>query len=157
MKKLAAAIAFSLAAGILPAVAQPLTIIDDSKAVPYLFTLASHSGTFAADTLTLKGIPLVVYFADRPHRVAGHLDLKTFVELWDKGADNFNLNPPNAELSIYQEGGDTHAVLIIETPVVKGEDISFKVNVIDEKIPDAFKHATLFIDALGVIFPSDRN
>ena len=46
-------------------------VIDNSKEPQYLFTLASKSGTFEGDILTLKGIPLVVYFSDRPVRVAG--------------------------------------------------------------------------------------
>lgn len=88
-------------------------VIDDSKNAKYLFTLASKSGTFEGDILTLKGIPLVVYFSDRPVRVAGHITLEKFVEIWDKGVDSFNEDPPDAELSIYDNEGDKHAVFII--------------------------------------------
>ncbi len=121
-------------------------VIDDSKEPQYLFTLASKSGTFEGDTLTLKGIPLVVYFSDRPVRVAGHITLEKFVGMWDKGVDNFKDNPPNAELAIYDKKGDKHAVLIISRPEVKGDTISFKVRLIGESIPKSLGHSTLFID-----------
>jgi len=119
-------------------------VVDDSKKPQYLFTLASKSGTFKGDTLTLKGVPLVVYFSDRPVRVAGHITLEEFLGMWDMGVDNFKNNPPN--LAIYEENGDKHAVLIITKPEVKGDNISFKVKLIGENIPESFEHSTLFID-----------
>jgi len=124
-------------------------VIDDSKNPQYLFTLASKSGTFEGDTLTLKGVPLVVYFSDRPVRVSGHITLEKFLWLWDKGVDNFKNNPPNAELAIYEESGDKHAVLIISKPEINGGAVSFKVKLIGESIPKSFGHSTLFIDFWG--------
>ena len=132
-------------------------VIDDSKNPQYLFTLASKSGTFKGDTLTLKGIPLVVYFSDRPYRTSGHLSLEDFVKLWDKGVNNFKNDPPNAELSIYKESGDKHAVVIIKKPKVKDDNVTFNVVVIDETIHESFGHTTLFIDGLGMIFPTNQN
>jgi hypothetical protein len=126
-------------------------VINDSKTPQYLFTLASKSGTFKGDTLTLKGIPLVVYFSDRPVRVAGHITLEKFAGMWDKGVDNFKEDPPDAELAIYDKKGDKHAVLIISRPKVKGDTISFKVRLIGESIPKKFGHSTLFIDNFRVV------
>ena len=123
-------------------------VIDDSKNPQYFFALASKSGMFEGDTLTLKGVPLVVYLSDRPHRISGHISLEDFVESWNKGVDNFIDNPPNAILSVYDESGDKHDVLIISSPKVKGDTISFKVLELEESedIPKSFGHATLFID-----------
>lgn len=149
IKQIAAALAVCLTAGV--SNANPKTVIDDSQAPQYLFTMAAKSGTFVGDELTLEGVPLVVYFTDRPHRMAGHMDLKSFVEKWDEGVDNFNVDPPNAGLSIYEETGDQHAVLIISTPEVTGDSLSLKVKVMDEQIPQAFRHATLFIDNFRVV------
>ncbi len=129
--------------------AQAEHVIDDSKNPQYLFSIASMSGVIEGDTFTLKGVPLVVYFSDRPVRVSGHITLEDFVALWDKGEDNFKANPPNAELAIYNENGDRHAVLIISSPEVSGDAISFKVKVIGEKVPESFGHSTLFIDFWG--------
>jgi hypothetical protein len=121
-------------------------VIDDSKNPQYLFTLASKSGTFEGDILTLKGIPLVVYFSDRPVRVAGHITLEKFAGMWNKGVNSFKADPPNAELAIYDKKRDKHAVLIISRPEVKGDTISFKVRLISESIPKSLGHSTLFID-----------
>ena len=96
--------------------AQGEHVIDDSKNPEYLFSLASMSGAIEGNTLTLKGVPLVVYFSDRPVRVSGHISLEKIIGLWKKGEDNFKADPPNAELAIYDESGDKHAVLIISSP-----------------------------------------
>ena len=125
-------------------------VIDDSKEPRYLFTLASKSGTFEGDTLTLKGIPLVVYFSDRPVRVAGHITLEKFAGMWDKGVNSFKADPPNAELAIYDKKGDKHAVLIISRPEIKEDTISFKVRLISGSIPKSLGHSALFVDGGGV-------
>ena len=126
-------------------------VIDDSKNPEYLVTLTSKSGTFKGDTLTLKGVPLVVYFSDRPKRVAGHLSLEEFIEIWDKKENNFKNDPPNALLSIYEVSGDKHAVVIISKPKVRGDSISFNVKIIGEEIPQSFGHSTLFIDNIPTL------
>jgi hypothetical protein len=151
MRKLAAAIVVLLTIGVVSVRAEPQTVIDDSKNLQYLFTMAAKSGTYADNTLRLTGVPLVVYFSDRPHRIAGHMDLQAFLEMWDEGVDNFKADPPNAELAIFEESGVTHTVLIVSKPAVDGDDISFDVDVIDEKIPATFEQSTLFIDNFRVV------
>ena len=126
-------------------------VINDSKTPQYLFTLSAKSGTLDGDTLTLKEVPLVVYFSDRPNRIAGHVTLEKFIEMWDKGVDSFKVDPPDAELAIYDESGDKHGVLIISAPVVKGDSISFRVRVFAESVPESFGHATLFIDSFIIM------
>jgi len=75
-------------------------VIDDSKDPGYLFVLSATSGSLKGDTLTLNGVPNVIYFSDRPARKAGHISLAHFIEMWDKGVDNFKADPPNATLSV---------------------------------------------------------
>lgn len=144
MKQLGAAHAISLCLGVSSASA------GDSKEPQYLFSISAKSGTYAADTLTLKDVPLVVYFTDRPQRSSGHMDLGAFVETWDEGGDTFKKDPPNAELSIFNGDGDKHAVLIVDKPVVSADDISFDVTVLNGDVPGAFGHATLFIDPKNI-------
>lgn len=131
------------------------TVIDDSENQTYLFTLAGKSGTFADNVLTLNDAPLVIYFADRPVRKAGHLTLEQFANLWDSGENAFEKDPPSGQLSISEESdkdesGIGHAVVILEKPKVKGDSISFKVSIIDGDIPATFEKATVYIDSLGV-------
>ena len=127
------------------------TVIDDNKNPEYLFTMASKSGKFEGDRLTLEDVPMVVYFTDRPVRKSGHMSLQNFVSGWAKGMDNFKIDPPNAELAIYDEKGDKHAVLIIDKPETKGDRISFKIKLIGETIPQSFGHSTLFIDSIPTL------
>jgi len=124
-------------------------VIDNSKEPSYLFTLASKSGTFEGDILTLKGIPLVVYFSDRPYRIFGHISLEKFLRLWEEGVDSFKEDPPTAQLSVYDESVDKHNVLRISNPKVKGDSISFKVLMLEESegISKSFGHSTLFVDS----------
>lgn len=128
-------------------------VVDDSTNQRYLFTLASTSGTYEGNIITLKRVPTVVYFSDRPTRISGHLSLESFLELWDDSLDNFRKDPPNAEFSMYQENGDKHSVLIISNPEIKGDNISFEVKLLNPKegIPKTFGHSTLFIDNFRVV------
>jgi hypothetical protein len=98
--------------------------------------------------LTLNGVPLIVYFTDRPYRKAGHLSLEDFAKEWKGDAKKHGDDPPNGELAIYQEGGDTHAVLIVSKPKISKTAISFSVKVYDGNMPKTFGHATLFIDSI---------
>jgi len=68
-------------------------VIDDSKKPGYLFVISGTSGSLKGDTLTLNGVPNVLYFSDRPDRVAGHLSLEKFVEMWDKGGRQLQSSP----------------------------------------------------------------
>ncbi len=75
-------------------------VIDDSKEPRYLFVLSATSGSLKGDTLTLNGVPNVIYFSDRPLRKAGHMSLSNFIEMWNKGSDSYKADPPNATLSV---------------------------------------------------------
>jgi len=41
-------------------------VIDDSKNPGYLFVISGTSGSLDGDTLTLNGVPNVVYFSVKP-------------------------------------------------------------------------------------------
>ena len=46
----------------------------------------------------------LLYFSDRPVRVAGHLTMAGYLDEWKatEGPNNFGSNPPNATLSVYE-------------------------------------------------------
>ncbi len=50
-------------------------VIEDSKNTDYLFVISGTSGSLDGDTLTLNGVPNVIYFSDRPARKTGHLSV----------------------------------------------------------------------------------
>jgi len=132
--------------GIVSAQANP--VINEADAPKFLYTMSAKSGTFENGRLTLKDVPLVVYFSDRPARISGQLSIEAFAQGWDKGSDNFKADPPNATLSILDKDANNNVVVELSEPVVKVKEgsISFKVRVLDGDLPESLEHSTLFID-----------
>jgi hypothetical protein len=71
-----------------------------------------------------------------------------FVEEWKKGADSFADDPPNAALSILDENAVKSIVLELFDPKLDGNTLSYRVKILEGKIPGSFKMASLFIDPL---------
>ncbi len=124
-------------------------VIDDSKNTGYLFVISGTSGSFDGDTLTLNGVPNVIYFSDRPARKAGHLSLEKFVESWNKeSSDSFKADPPNAVLSILSDKGNLNVVVEILNPSMESNSVSFNIKPIKGTIPNDIKQSSLFIDEI---------
>jgi len=121
-------------------------VIDDSKNPGYLFVISGTSGSLKGDTLTLNGVPNVLYFSDRPNRVAGHLSLEKFVESWNKGVDSYKADPPNATLSVLKKEGAKNVVVELLSVEQKSGSIVFKVAVLEGTFPVEFNTGVLFID-----------
>ena len=129
----------------------PNGFAKDPKAtqdMEFLFIQNATSGTFEGNTLVLKEVGPTIFFADRPHRVEGHLRTEVFVQEWKKGADSFAVDPPNAALSILDENAVKSIVLELFDPKLYGNTLSYRVKILDGKIPQSFKMASLFIDPL---------
>lgn len=139
------------ALGVSVQLAESNPVINDADAPQFLYTMSAKSGTFKDGVLTLKDVPLVVYFSDRPHRISGMLSLEVFAQGWDQGPDSFKADPPNGTLSIL-EGAAGNAVVELSNPNAdfKKGIINFDVRVLAGEIPGSFDHATLFVDG-GVI------
>ncbi len=121
-------------------------VIDDSKNTGYLFVISGTSGSFDGDTLTLNGVPNVIYFSDRPARKAGHMSVSHFVEMWNKGIDNFKTDPPNATLSVLKKDGANNVVVELTSVEQKRGSVVFKVAVLKGMSPESLSTSTLFID-----------
>jgi hypothetical protein len=128
-------------------------IIDDSKTPRFLYVLSAESGSLKEGKLTLKKIPAVIYFSDRPYRVAGQLSLNKFINGWSKGADSFETVPPNAVLSIYKEDTPINIVIELKDPVLKDGTLSFTTVRYDDQEVDSFNQVSLFVDP----FPTSMN
>lgn len=123
----------------------------------YLFVMHATAGYIKNDTLFLNNAgPSILYFSDRPYRVAGHMDTTKFLEIWNTGKDSFNDNPPNIVISFKKDGKPVDITLEISEPQFNGSDLSFKINKIltEDKTIKAgkklkFKHPSLFIDGQG--------
>ena len=75
--------------------------VTQTGPVASLFVLNARGATLADGKLTLTGAsPNSIVFADRPVRAAGHVETAQFVENWRAGEDQFNIDPPNATISV---------------------------------------------------------
>ena len=123
-------------------------VIDDSKNTGYLFVISGTSDSLDGDTLTLNGVPNVIYFSDRPARKAGHLSVSEFIEMWDKGVDSFKADPPNATLSVLKEGEARNVVVELTGVEQKKDSVVFKVVLLEGKGIESFEASSLFIDII---------
>jgi len=123
-------------------------VIDDSKNTGYLFVISGTSGSLDGDTLTLNGVPNVIYFSDRPARKTGHLSVSEFIEMWDKGVDSFKADPPNATLSVLKEGEARNVVVELTGVEQKKDSVVFKVVLLEGNVTASFEASSLFIDII---------
>ena len=80
---------------------------------------------------------------------AGHLPLQTAFAWGRSGDDNFVDDPPNATLSILEEGEMANVVLTLSDAVIEGDTISFDVDILEGELPERGGANSLFIDVLG--------
>jgi hypothetical protein len=117
----------------------------------FLFVQNAKSVAFADGKLTLEGVsPATVMFADRPERIAGHMATARFVPFWSEGKDSFLADPPNATLSFLEDESLADAVVELQDPVLSGDDLSYRVKVLEGEIPASAGLASLFIDIIGM-------
>jgi hypothetical protein len=126
----------------------------DEKAVQhadFLFVQNAKGISYEGGKLTLKGIsPTTVMFSDRPDRIAGHMSTAQFVPFWKEGKDSFLSDPPNANLSIFDEGEVTDVVVVLRDPVLAGDELSYQIRVLEGEMPAQGGAASLFIDIIGM-------
>jgi hypothetical protein len=109
----------------------------------------------ATSTLRLVKVnQQTLYFSDRPERIAGHINMASYLKEWTSqaGKDNFKADPPNAVLSVYEprKPDNTLVAVKIMNPVVDGADLVYSYRLIDGKLPAAGGATSLFIDWIGV-------
>ena len=137
-----------LAAGGTPAIKQKveLLFVQNSRGV----AIDTDKGT-----LTLKGVsPTTLWFSDRPVRMAGHFNMKEYLATWEEGKDSFSADPPNATLSVFEQGQDEllDVVVKLQNPRLQGDDLTYDITLIDKEgpLPKKGGPASLFIDIFGV-------
>ncbi len=119
--------------------------------VTLLFVQSAKGMAYQNGKLTLKGVsPATVYFSDRPKRLAGHMDTKEFVPFWSEGKDSFLKDPPNATVSIFSASGVKNVVVVLRDPVLKGEDLTYDVKLLEGDMPARDGLVSVFIDVIGM-------
>jgi hypothetical protein len=121
----------------------------------FLFVQNAKGVIFERGTITLKGVsPTTLFFSDRPMRIAGHYTTEEFVQMWGQGKDSFASDPPNATLSIFQDDRDKliDVVVKLSNPLLKGDDLTYHVAILEGQMPAKGGICSLFIDIIGLPF-----
>lgn len=116
-----------------------------------LFVQSATGFTSEGATITLHGLAeSTVYFADRPRREVGHMRSSRFIELWDFGVYSFAIDPPNAVLSFLDDGNaPDDVVVVLHDPQLDGENLTYRVDVLEGAPPERTGACSLFIDSFG--------
>lgn len=95
--------------------------------------------------------PHTLYFSDRPNRLAGHITMDDYLKEWTEAPDDFDDDPPNATLSVYEPGQSESTLVVVEilNPVVDGDDLIYDYRLIDGAMPEGGGMPALFIDRIG--------
>ncbi|MGA7979472.1 MAG: hypothetical protein WCA32_04500 [Chromatiaceae bacterium] len=124
---------------------------EKRRMADFLFVQNARGVAYSEGKLTLKDVnPVTVMFSDRPERIAGHMATKRFVPFWKEGKDSFLKDPPNATLSFAEDKQLEDAVIELRDPVLEGENLTYKVKVLEGKVPAEGGLASLFIDIIGM-------
>ena len=121
-----------------------------SEPVELLFVQDAQGVEFGEGMMTLTGVrPTTLYFSDRPHRIAGHVTLESFLHTMAEHG-TFSESPPNAVLVMLEKAGAQDIVVeIIERPTLTGDALSFPVRILDGEPPPSASSVSLFIDSAG--------
>jgi hypothetical protein len=125
-----------------------------SQIEPSLIVMNSRGASLQGDKLTLNGIlPNSIIFADRPVRAAGHALTAHLLEEWNTADGSFAKDPPNATVSVLgKDGTIKDAVLVLKTPKMNGEQLTFNVQVLEGDLAGSEGPASVFIDIIGLPF-----
>lgn len=131
----------------------PAPAQGSTENVDYLFVQTARRVTFdrATNMMTLHDVsPITVFFSDRPERIAGNMSTTSFVPFWSRGTDSFAVNPPNADISILEGQNLRQVVAVLESPTLAGQNLSYRLRILQGEMPAAAGEVSVFIDVIGM-------
>jgi len=126
---------------------------EEAKQADFLFVQTAKAMAFDKSTnkLTLDSISsTTLFFSDRPERIAGNMKTSAFVPFWSTGKDSFLSDPPNADISILEGDKLRQVVVVLQTPVLKGDTLTYTVKVLQGDMPAKGADVSVFIDIIGM-------
>ena len=117
-----------------------------------MFVQSAQGMSFDGARLTLEGAsPDMIYFCDRPVREAGHLTWAALMELGGSGKDSFEIDAPNAAVSVFGPDGEAIQAVVTLTarPSMSGGRAIFPIELLEGKLPSEGGATLLFIDPIG--------
>jgi hypothetical protein len=122
--------------------------------VPSMIVLNAKGAKLQAGKLMLEGVsPNAIIFADRPVRSAGHALTAHLLEEWSSNSpDSFAKTPPNATVSVFNKAkaGVTDAVVVLKSPKLEGDRLTFDVDVLEGDLAGADGAASVFMDIVNL-------
>jgi len=122
------------------------------KEIEAMFVQCAHGLTTSNGTIALHGLAhATLFFSDRPQRVVGHLTSKKFISEWGKGENSFAADPPNAVVSFLEDGDalPEEVIVVLRDPQLVENTLTYKVEVLEGKLPAKAGPCSLFIDPIG--------
>ena len=126
--------------------------VENAKKADLLFVQNAKNVTVDGEKLILKGVgPTVLFFSDRPERIAGHMTNERYLKLWTKdGKDSFLADPPNATVSVFADDTEANLVVTLKNPQFDGDDLTYDISVLQGKLPEKGGPCSVFIDIIGM-------
>ena len=114
-----------------------------------LFVQHANAASLEKGRLTLSDVSnSTLYFSDRPERITGHVVTSAFVDHWaEGGVQSFANEPPNAVLSILGGEESAEVVVVLSSPKLDGDVLTYSVEVLDGPKSAKGAEAALFIDS----------
>jgi hypothetical protein len=85
-------------------------------------------------------------FSDRPQRMTANVATQALIDEWNKGQRNFEKDPPNANLSMLENGKEQNTIVELTNPKLSGDTLTYDARLLDGGIPKTTGPGTLFID-----------
>jgi hypothetical protein len=122
-----------------------------TETVPVLYVHNAREVTYKDGRLTLIDVnPMVLFFANRPYRVAGLVHVSEYLQDWGNVQDSFKDDPPNATLS-FLDGDDMRSVPVeLMNPRLQGADLVYDIHILEGEMPPKGGASSLFIDIIGM-------
>ena len=125
--------------------AQAEHVIDESKRPNYQFIISGDTGTLKDGKLSLTGVPVVTFYTLGEKRLAGHIYIESFAEVWKKSAQIVKTDPPNGTISVLSKEGPQGATIELSEPNADVNDLSFKARVLEGELPESFGPFQIYI------------
>jgi hypothetical protein len=94
--------------------------------------------------------PVTAFFSERPDRIVGQVRNDLFLKQWADGKNSFKSDPPNAFLTVFNEGTrPAGATVVLSNPRLAGNALQYDARILAGTPPVSGTESTLFIDGGG--------
>lgn len=119
------------------------------KSPQLLFIQNAKSASFDGKILTIfQSDKNIIYFSDRPYRIAGKIKAQQFSKIWNSNKNNsFKKDNPNAAISFYQKNGEA-GILTAKLSNFRNTEsnVYYDMKILSGKMPKEVREIVIVID-----------